>query len=275
MTIEIDLGLILVGRSLLGQIGRSLLLIYGLVNLLVFFVADRLIFQPPTATYQDSPEIIKLPTRHQRQISALYLPHPAAYFTILYSHGNGSDLGTVRSNLEKMRSAGFAVFAYDYQGYGTSQGRPSEPNTYADIAAAYDYLTQTLKVSSDRLILYGFSVGSGPSVDLAIRRSVAGIILEGAFTSTFRVAIPFPILLFDRFCNINKIKSVRCPILVIHGTQDHVIPFHHGQTLYQSANPPKQFLVVEMADHNNLIDIAGNQYSHALQEFAHQIKPDL
>jgi fermentation-respiration switch protein FrsA (DUF1100 family) len=268
---KFEIGHWLLGRSLLGIGVRSLLFVYVALNLFAFFFAERLIFQPPLPTYQDSPEVLKLTTRNQQQISALHLPNPAATFTILYSHGNGSDLGTSRPVLETLRSIGFSVFAYDYQGYGTSQGVATEQNTYADIDAAYAYLTTTLKIPSDRIILYGFSVGSGPSIDLATRQPVAGLILEGAFTSTFRVVTYFPILLLDRFRNIDKIKSVQVPILVIHGTVDEVIPFHHGKSLYAAANQPKQFVEIAGAGHNNLSDVAAGEYKQALQDFARSL----
>lgn len=268
---KIDIGQALLGQSLVGIAVRSLLFVYFALNLFAFLFAERLIFRPPVAAYHDTPEILKLTTRNRHQISALHLPNPTAKFTILYSHGNGSDLGTSRAELEELRRIGFAVFAYDYQGYGTSQGTPSEQNTYDDIDTAYQYLTKTLKVPSDRIILYGFSVGSGPSIDLATRQPVAGLILEGAFTSTFRVVTYFPILLLDRFRNLDKIQSVHCPILVIHGTADDVIPFHHGQTLYKAANQPKQFLAIEGAGHNNLTYIAGEEYRQALKDFVEAI----
>ena len=268
----IDIGQWVLGRSLVGMTVRILLLLYVGLNLVAFFFAEHLIFPVPFPSYQDTPDIIKLTTRNQQRISALHLPNPNATYTILHSHGNGSDLGSTRSVLEFIQQLGFSVFAYDYQGYGTSQGTPSEQHTYLDIDAAYEYLTQTLKIPSDRIILYGFSVGSGPTIDLATRQSVAGVILEGAFTSTFRVVTYFPILLLDRFRNIDKIKSVQRPLLVIHGTHDRVIPFWHGKALYAAANSPKEFLPVAGADHNNLIDVAGSQYSKALQAFAQQLK---
>jgi len=265
------LGRLLFGRSLLTLL-VLILFSYLVLNLLALLVADRIIFQPPPATYQDTPDIIKLTTRNHTQISAVYLPNPTATYTILFSHGNGSDLGMSRPTLELIQAIGFTVFAYDYQGYGTSQGTPSEHNTYQDIDAAYTYLTTMLQTPAHRIVLYGFSVGSGPSIELAMRRQVAGIILEGAFTSAFRVATYFPILMFDRFNNISKIKSINCPILFIHGTADSIIPLHQGKTLYEHANQPKWFIEIPGADHNNLIAIAGSRYEQALKEFALKIE---
>lgn len=258
---------LLLGSSFWGQLVRSLIFLYLALNAFAFFWAERFIFRPPIATYQDNPNILKLTTRNGKQISALYLPNPSATYTILYSHGNGSDLGIIEDRLEILRKIGFSVFAYDYQGYGTSQGVPSEQNTYHDIKAAYNYLTNALQVPPNQIILYGFSVGSGPSIELAMHKQVAGLILEGAFTSTFRVVTNISIVPFDRFNNIAKIKSIHHPILFIHGTSDEVIPFHQGKTLYQQANPPKQFLTVEGAYHNNVVEVAGYDYEEAIKEF--------
>src|SRR5215813_8849549 len=104
-------------------------------------------------------------------------------FTVLFSHGNAEDIGDDESLLERIRAAGFAVFAYDYQGYGTSEGRPSERHAYEDELAAYNFLLQSMHVPGSRIIALGRSVGSGPACDLASRHPVAGLILESAFTS--------------------------------------------------------------------------------------------
>ena len=89
-------------------------------------------------------------------------------------------------------------------------------------------------------------------MDLASRKSVAGLIVESAFTKAFLVVTRIPIVPFDKFANIDKIKKVRSPVLVIHGTSDSVIPFSHGQQLFAAANEPKRFLWVEGADLDTL-----------------------
>jgi fermentation-respiration switch protein FrsA (DUF1100 family) len=237
-----------------------------------FFLSEKMIFRPPIAGYQDNPNVLKLTTQDGEKISALYFPNSHATYTILYSHGNGSDLGSIRPLLIALQQLGFSVFAYDYRGYGTSEGTPSEHKTYEDIAAAYQYLTEALRIPAKRIILYGHSVGSGPSLDLATRESVAGVILEGAFTSTFRVAMQISILPFDRFDNLSKIRAVRSPILVIHGTEDRVIPFSHAKQLYKQANQPKQVVAIAGADHNDLMEVAGLKYRDALIEFVRLIE---
>ncbi|MBW4693636.1 MAG: alpha/beta hydrolase [Lyngbya sp. HA4199-MV5] len=246
---------------------RSILFVYLGIGGYAYFFSDRQIFQPQSSSYQDDPTTIKLTSAPNVQISAVYRSQPQAAYTVLYSHGNGEDLGDVRPALAQIQSTGVNVFAYDYRGYGTSQGTPSEQNAYQDIDAAYRYLTTVLKQPPSRIILYGRSVGSGPSIDLATRQPAAGLIIEGGFTSVFRVVTHLPLFPFDKFANIHKIGAVRCPVLFIHGTNDQVIPIWHGRALFDRANQPKTFLEVSGADHNDVAQVAGDRYHQALRQY--------
>jgi len=245
-----------------------LLGLYLIVIVVALFFADQLIFQPQRAGYRDSVEILKLNTADGARISARYLANPNATFTILFSHGNAEDIGDVEPLMQGMRSAGFAVFAYDYQGYGTSEGKPSERHSYQDEDAAYDYLVQALHIQPNRIIAFGRSVGGGPATDLASRRRVAGLVLESSFTSAFRVMTRVRVLPFDKFDNLAKIKKVHCPVLIIHGTQDSVINPSHGRALFAAANDPKQAFWVEGANHNDVEFVAGIRYPESLRQFA-------
>lgn len=262
---------LLVGEFSFLRIMRSIIFIYACVGLYAYFFSDRMIFLPQPSTYQDNNQILKLTTKDGVKISAVYLPNPQAKFTILYSHGNAEDLGEISPILEELRNLGFAVFAYDYRGYGTSEGNPSEKTAYKDIDAAYDYLTQKLGVSPKKIILYGRSVGGGPSVDLASRQPVGGLILENTFVSTFRVVTQITLFPFDKFNNIEKIKNVRSPVLVMYGKADTVIPFWHGEKLFAAANEPKMFLAIETAGHNDFRETGSKEYDRALQEFTQLI----
>jgi len=251
---------------------RGLLLIviglYLIALITAAFFSDRVIFQPQQAGYRDQPGMLKLTSSNGAKISAMYLPNPEADFTVLFSHGNAEDIGDDQPLLERIKAAGFAVFAYDYQGYGTSEGRPSERHAYEDENAAYNFLVQSMHVQPGRIIAFGRSVGSGPACDLASRRPVAGLILESAFTSAFRVMTRVRILPFDKFDNLRKIKSVRCPVLIIHGTEDSVISASHGKKLFAAANEPKQAIWVQGANHNDVAFIGGTPYSDSLKAFA-------
>ncbi len=247
---------------------RLLLIAYGTLAFYGFFLAERQIFLPPTPTYSANDEILKIPVTAQDSVAAFYLPNPSSDWVILYSHGNGEDLGMVRPVAQRIAQAGYSVLAYDYRGYGLSSGpRPSERKTYGDIEAVYRYAVEELKIDPHRLVIQGRSVGGGPSVYLATRHPVAGLIVESSFVSIFRVVTRIPILPFDKFPSLARIRQIRCPVLIIHGTQDDVIPLWHGQQLYGAVRSPKQVFWVEGADHNDLMAVAGDRYLTALGTF--------
>ena len=133
--------------------------------------------------------------------------------------------------------------------------------------AAYDYLTQQRHIPPQRIIAYGFSLGGAPTTYLAAHRPVAGVVLESTFTTTFRVVTEVPLLPFDKFYSIDNLKHVHCPVLVMHGTDDHTIPFSHGVALYHAAPGVKRCLWVQHADHGNVPELAGNRYTQAIKEF--------
>lgn len=258
---------LLIGELSWKRLVRSLLFIYTFFAGYVFFRADSMIFLPQPASYQDTTEVLKIPVSRTESISALYLPNSQAAYTLLYIHGNAEDLGDVQPVLERLHSWGFSVFAYDYRGYGTSDGTPSEHHAYQDANAAYTYLTQQLKVPAHQIIVYGRSVGGGSATELAAKYSVAGLVLESTFTSAFRVVVPFPLLPFDKFSNLDKLRKVDSPILVMHGQADQTIPIQHGRALYEAAPEPKSSLWVEEAGHDDVIWVAGERQRQALAAF--------
>ena len=263
---------LLIGDLTWQRLVKSLIFIYLFFAAFVYFRADSMIFLSQPSSYQDDPTILKLRSGKDTNISATYLLNTQAKYTILYSHGNSEDLGDIKQILEKLHAWGFSVFAFDYRGYGTSQGKPTESHAYEDINSAYNYLTQNLKIPPERIIVLGRSVGGGSAVNLAMQKPVAGLIIESSFISAFQVIVPFRILPFDKFPNLDKIKKVKCPILVIHGKADNIIPFAHGEKLFKAAISPKLSLWVEEANHNDLFSIAEEKYRQTLQDFTNLVK---
>jgi hypothetical protein len=244
----------------------------GLVFLAL--MSDRVIFQPQRSSYRLSDLASEVSgvraltfASGQFRLAAVYLPNPSARYTLLFSHGNAEDLGDDLPMLAEFRNAGFAVFAYDYRGYGASEGISSERSLYADVDAAYGYLTRNLNVVPDRIIAFGRSLGCAAAIHLAASRPVAGLIIEAPFLSAFRVLTRIRLLPWDKFNNAAVIRRVHCPVLVIHGRSDEVVPWWHGERLYQLANPPKRNLWVDRAGHNNVLMFAPQRYFEAIKGF--------
>lgn len=249
---------------------RSLVLIpicvlLGLLLIAGFF-ADQAIFRPPSPSYEDTKDIIKLNTRSGEMISARFFEFPGTHRTILFSHGNAEDIGMISPFASRLRDLGFNVLIFDYQGYGTSGGSPSEENAYADIDAAYEYLVREKETPAGSIFLLGRSLGGGVATDLAHRKKVGGLILESTFTSAFRVVTRYPILPFDKLENFKKIETVSCPILIIHGTNDWTVPSYHGSLLYEKALSSKKALWIEGAGHNDILLKFPDPYFNAIEE---------
>ena len=244
-----------------------LILLYLIAMILAYSFADSIIFQPQPTFYKDDDSIIKLTTPEGEKISAKYFQNPNAEYTILFSHGNAEDIGTITPFLEELQNVGFSVFAYDYRGYGTSEGKPSEKNSYQDIEAAYNYLTNELKIAPEKIIIHGRSLGGAVSIDLASRKMCGGLIVESSFVSAFRVLTKYKIFPFDKFQNLNKIKEVKCPVLFIHGKQDSLIAFWHGEMLFAAANEPKFFFWSDKANHNDVFAKSKENYLQAIKNF--------
>lgn len=202
-------------------------------------------------------EIFHARTRRGNKIACMYVrPCADAHFTLLFSHGNAVDLGQMCSFYYGLGyRLGCNVFSYDYSGYGCSSGRPSEKNLYADIAAALQALRTKFQVPPEKVILYGQSIGTVPSVDLASTNdNLAALILHSPLMSGMRVAFPGTQRTWccDAFPSIEKVPRVRCPTLVIHGTDDDVIDFSHGLSIYEQCPASVEPLWVAGAGHNDV-----------------------
>ena len=164
--------------------------------------------------------------------------------TILYCHGNSGNLTHASHQAQKLAEQGFDVLLFDYRCYGRSEWKmPDERGINYDVAAAYDYLTQRRGVKPERLVIYGWSLGSAAAIDLASRRPSGALVVEAGLSSASdmaKIKLPWlPRWLHwvgkNRFASVNKIAQVRCPVLISHGTNDDVIPVEQGQRLYNTA----------------------------------------
>ncbi len=230
--------------------------------------AERLIFPAPPCSYAPTlRQLVHLPTGDGGQVAALYLENPSATHTLLFCHGNGEDLGYISPYLRDLRKAGWSVIGVEYPGYGLSPGTPSEAGCIAAASAAYRYLRDVKGIPADRIVPFGRSVGSGPAIELASREPVGGLIVQSGFVSTYRVLTRWPVFPGDRFPNLTRIANVRCPVLVIHGQNDGIIPFWHGEALFAAVKGSKMNAWFPNAGHNDVEDAGGPDYWAALTSF--------
>ena len=187
------------------------------------------------------------PTGGRHRIPAFFIKRRDAKITILYSHGNAEDLGMMHERIKNMsRELNANIMCFDYSGYGMATGNPSEEMCYRNIEAAYSYLRNILGIPASQIVLFGRSLGSGPSCYLAAKtahegESVAGLILHSPFLSIYRIVVNSSNLgmVGDMFPNAQRAREIKCPVFIVHGTEDTVVPFSHGLELLNSF--PEEF----------------------------------
>ncbi|PSS30595.1 Protein ABHD17B like [Actinidia chinensis var. chinensis] len=209
----------------------------------------------PEVPRRDNVDVLKLRTRKGNEIVAIHIKHPKSTATLLYSHGNAADLGQMfELFVELSLRLRINLMGYDYSGYGQSTGKTTECNTYADVDAVYKCLKEQYGVKDEQLIVYGQSVGSGPTIDLASRvPNLRGVVLHSPILSGLRVLYPVKrTYWFDIYKNIDKMGMVNCPVLVMHGTADEVVDCSHGKQLWELCKEKYEPLWLSGGGHCNL-----------------------
>lgn len=250
-----------------GRVCLLLAIAYVIIAGAAHFLSLAMIFPRPPVKYELTSDHVQLTAPDGVKLAARHWPNPSAKYTLLYLHGNYEDLGSLAEYMPQFLGAGYAAFAVDYRRYGRSEGGPTEASTYADAALAYDYMRTKLGIPADRIIIFGYSLGGGPGIELARHRPAAGLVLQGAFVSAYRVMTRVPVFPGDKFKNLAKVPELKLPVFVIHGTADNTVPFWHGQMLYDAITAPKGKLFVEGGPHAGLGDFTGPRYWEELRKF--------
>jgi len=251
---------------------KSIISIYLILFAIMFTFSNFFIYRPPKSRYsEETPHISSLPRPDGQKIGFFYLSAAPGMPTLLWSHGNGEDIGYLRQRFESVHARGYGILAYDYPGYGISDGRPTEKGCYDACQTTWNHLTDTLRVNPKNIIIYGQSVGSGPACWLASHESSAGLMLVSPLTSAFRTITRIPLFLGDQFPNIKRIASIHTPLLIIHGDQDSVVPQRNGKILYDLHPGPKRFVDIQGAGHNDLFILAEDEILDALDQFKQEI----
>ena len=236
----------------------------------------------PYADLEGDPSVLGLPfenvflrTSDGVRINAWWIPAAnaeASTRTLLYCHGNGGNISHRLDRVQMYHRLGLSVLLFDYRGYGKSEGVPSEGGTYEDAQAAWDYLTHMHHLSPSSIVLYGESLGCAIALETALHQPAAGLILESPFTSTVAMAarlfpqLPVNALIKNRYDNLEKIKRLRLPVLILHSPDDQTVPFAMGKALFDAAGEPKTFIPLR-GSHIAGYRESGGLYPKALQDF--------
>jgi uncharacterized protein len=181
---------------------------------------------------------------------------PRARLAVLVCHGNGGNISHRLALYRALLETGVAVFAFDYRGYGRSQGRPGEEGTYLDAQAAYQWLT---KEGFADIIVFGESLGGGIASELCLREKMRGLILLSAFTSIpdigkeFFPWLPAKLLGTIEYDTRARLPRLKIPVLVMHSRADELAAFHHAERNFAAANEPKLFWEIT-GGHNDALD---------------------
>ncbi len=234
--------------------------VYALIGAAMFFGQRKLMYHPESARTepaavglnQVSERILETPDGEK--VIAWYGKAQPGQPTLLYFHGNAGSLASRSERIAKYLGRGRGMFMMTYRGYAGSSGSPSEAANVADAKLAYDALLKE-GVKPDDIIIYGESIGSGVAVQVAAEKKAAGLILDAPYTAMVDLAsgqypwLPVRLMLLDRYESKSFIGAVKCPLLIIHGEKDEIIPIAMGRAMLELASEPKTIVTFPEAGH--------------------------
>jgi uncharacterized protein len=202
---------------------------------------------------------------------------PRASIAVLLCHGNAGNIGHRLDMCKALLESGVSVFVFDYRGYGRSRGRPSEEGTYLDAQGAHQWL-QHKGFAPTNIIAYGESLGGGVAGELAMRETLAGLILQSTFCSVPDIGaelfpwLPVRLMSSIKYETCKKLPRLRMPVLVMHSRVDGLIGFHHAQKNFALANEPKLFWELN-ADHNDPVSDS-KHFTEGVNNFLQMVEAD-
>ncbi|MCG8325789.1 MAG: alpha/beta hydrolase [Thiotrichales bacterium] len=244
--------------------------VYVFQGQLVYFPSQHLVLTPRDIhlPYED----VSLESTNGNRIHGWYIPHPHARAQLLFLHGNGGNISHRLDSLNIFYNLGLSTLIIDYQGYGQSEGTPSEQATYDDAQVALNFLLEKNPATEQPVIIFGRSLGGAVAGWLATQHTPAALIIESTFTSVMDMGkkyypfLPVTLLTRYRYDTLSRIGSVGCPLLVVHSPDDEIVPYTFGETLYSHASEPKHFLQIR-GGHNDGFISSGTLYLDGIADF--------
>jgi fermentation-respiration switch protein FrsA (DUF1100 family) len=258
------------GRIVIG-VGAMVALVLALIALAWLF-QRRLIYLPDRGAVPPAPTVlptgrdVAFDTTDGLRLAGWFVPaagHSRA--TVLVLNGNAGNRAARVPLAAELSRAGLSVLLLDYRGYGGNAGIPSEQGLLADARAARAYLATRGDVDPARLVYFGESLGAAVAVQLAVERPPMALVLRSPFTSLADVGrvhypfLPVRLLLRDRYASVEQVGGLRCPVLVLAGDRDGIVPWEQSRRLAEAAAGPKRFVLIPNAGHNSLELLAGRR----------------
>ncbi|MCE5249953.1 alpha/beta hydrolase [bacterium] len=254
------------------------LIFYLGLSTFLFMIQSRLVFQP-VRDIERTPgsdglayEDVTFGSKDGILLTGWFVPAEQERGVVIFCHGNGGNISHRIESIRIFHDLGLSTFIFDYRGYGMSGGKPGERGIYDDAEAAWHYLTENRHISPERIIFFGRSLGGAAASWLAREHTPRLVIIESSFTSipdlgaNLHPLMPVRLLARFSFPTVRYLSEVRCPVLVIHSSEDDLIPFSHGQALFDAAHEPKEFLEIH-GTHNDGFLVSGQIYIDGLQGF--------
>jgi len=256
----------------------TILVFYLLFILALALFQERMIFFPykemagtPAYLGMDF-EDINFKSQDGAELNGWFVPAENAQYTVLFCHGNGGNISHRLDTISLFNKLSLNFFIFDYRSYGKSTGKLSEKGLYQDVAAAWNYLTETKNIAPEKIIIIGRSLGGAIAAQAAAEHSPGGLILESAFTSLPEIAqgkmpfLPVRWMLNYKLSTIENLAKVKCPVLIIASPDDNIVPFKYGKKLFKNAPEPKTFVELT-GDHDDCYFLCRPKYVAALTKF--------
>ena len=266
----------LTAAALCATFGGGALMWSSVVNAMLYFPTRTLDFAPADLGLRH--DEVEIATEDGERLHGWWIPtlRPPAAAHVLYFHGNGGNISHRLSHARALSAAGLDVLLFDYRGYGRSTGSPSEAGTYRDARAAREALLARAGVDPAAVVYLGESLGGAVAIELAVEHPPAALVLQSAFGSVRAMArLHYPVIpaavVPDAYPSLDRIARVGCPVLVVHGEADDIVPADQGRALFAAAREPKRLEIVRGAGHNDLLDVAGGGYAGVIAGWIREV----
>lgn len=251
---------------------------YGIILLLMYFFQSKILFHPESEIVA-TPENIGLQyenvffrSKDGIGLHGWFVPSDSSDVTVLYIHGNAGNISGRLDTIQLLHEIGVNVFIFDYRGYGKSGGRPTEKGVYGDAEAAWNYLINERKIPADHLVVMGRSLGGSIAAWLAARKNPIAAVIESTFISAAELGsdlypwLPVGLLLEHEFNTFENLEKIEAPLFMAHSKDDQVVPYVHGESLFELVKEPKTFVELEGPHASGFLEV-GDKYRKELETF--------